>query len=64
MTDFSIAEAISKTYLNRDVITASQTCGCYRCRRLFSPSDIVLWADSNDPNDDDPGALRGQQDQY
>lgn len=58
------AEAISHSYLNRDEIIGSETCGCYRCLAQFSTSEITLWADSVDPDDDDPGALRGNDDKF
>jgi hypothetical protein len=58
MTDVSPAQAVARTYMNRADISASVRCGCYSCLRLFEPSEIRLWADSTDPGDHDPGALR------
>lgn len=60
----SAAEGIARTYLNRDEVEASDVCGCYRCVRLFAPTEVTLWADSNDPNDEDPGALREANDKF
>jgi hypothetical protein len=52
------AEAIARTYMNREEIERSDECGCYRCLATFRPQDIALWSDSTDPEDEDPGALR------
>ena len=52
------AEAVSRTYMNRAEIERSEVCGCYRCAAIFPPSEITLWSDSMDPQDEEPGALR------
>jgi hypothetical protein len=58
------AQSIACTYMNRDSVEVSRLCGCYSCLRSFSPVMITLWADSTDPKDDDPGALRSDEDAF
>jgi hypothetical protein len=58
------AEAIARTFSNRAEIERSETCGCYNCRAIFKPSEIALWSDSEDPEDEDPGALRDNNARY
>ena len=58
------AEAIARTFANRAEIERSETCGCYNCQAIFRPSEVTLWSDSQDPDDDDPGALRDDNSRY
>ena len=58
------AVAVAHTYMNRAEVEGSDVCGCYRCAAIFAPSAVRLWADSTDPKDDDPGALRDSSDKF
>ena len=58
------AELVAMSFRNRPEIEASTFCGCFHCLRFFEPRDVVLWTDSVDPNDDDPGALRSDDERY
>jgi hypothetical protein len=59
-----LSTAISHSYQNRDEIQRSEQCGCFHCLARFTPSEISLWTDSIDPDDDDSGALRSDSDRY
>lgn len=52
------AQAVAHSYRNRLEVERSESCACFHCFARFSPTDICLWKDSDDPNDEDPGALR------
>ena len=58
------AEAAACSYMNRAEINQSKHCGCFRCFAQFEPTAVTLWSDATDPNDDDPGALRSDDDQF
>ena len=58
------AQAVAHSYMNRAEVEQSSLCGCYQCLATFPPSDVVLWSDSTDPNDEDPGALRPDASRY
>ena len=53
-----IAQALPHTVNNRDEVLRSEFCACFYCLARFPPSEIYLWSDSDDPEDEDPGALR------
>lgn len=48
----SIAEAVAHSYWNRVEVKASDRCACFHCLARFSPSEIKIWRDSEDPNYD------------
>jgi hypothetical protein len=54
----NIAKVVARSYLNRKEVENSKECGCFYCLAVFSPSDIVLWSDSENRRDEDPGGLR------
>ena len=54
----SPSHAITHSFQNRAEVERSESCACFYCYARFAPSDIRLWTDSEDPNDDDSGALR------
>ena len=37
--------AYDKTFINEKKISTSKKCGCFNCKRVFSPEDISLWID-------------------
>jgi len=41
--------AHKKSLFNRAEIEASQQCGCFYCKKIFGPDQIVNWADPNKP---------------
>jgi hypothetical protein len=52
------AQLVSHSYMNRAEVEQSAVCGCFNCIATYAPAEVVLWADSTDPSDEDPGALR------
>jgi len=54
----SPARAVTHSFQNRAEVERSEQCACFHCYARFAPADIRLWADSEDPGDEDPGALR------
>src|SRR5436305_1938874 len=40
------------------------TCACFHCFARFAPNEVRLWSDSDDPRDDDSGALGPDTDQF
>ena len=54
----SPSQAVAHSFQNRAEVERSQTCACFHCYARFAPTDIRLWTDSDDPNDEDPSALR------
>ena len=52
-----ISKAISHAYLNRPEILQSTECGCFYCGAHLS-KDELLWTDCNDPDEEEPGAVR------
>ena len=59
-----ISELLTHSYLNRDEIERSDMCTCFHCFSKFRSNKIVLWTDSDDPKDDDPGAARSDDEGY
>lgn len=59
-----ISELIEHSYLNRKEVERSNLCACFHCLARFSPSEIVLWTDSDDPDDEDPGSVRFDSEGY
>ena len=57
MIAISFSEAIAHTYLNRAEVLASDRCGCFYCCKLAA-KDSLLWTDCNDPDEEEPGAVR------
>ena len=57
-TPISPAHAVAHSFRNRAEVERSESCACFHCYARFAPTDICLWMDSDDPNDEDPGALR------
>ena len=53
----SASAAIAHSYLNRAEVLDSDVCGCFYCCKLV-PKEDLLWTDSNDPEDEEPGAVR------
>ena len=54
----SPSHALTHSFQNRAEVERSESCACFHCYARFAPTDIRLWTDSDDPNDEDPGALR------
>jgi len=63
-TQFTPSQAVDHSFENRAELERSESCACFNCFAKFSPSEIRLWTDSDDPNDEDPGALRADSDQH
>ena len=63
-TQFTPSQAVAHSFENRAELERSESCACFNCFAKFSPSEIRLWTDSDDPNDEDPGALRADSDQH
>jgi hypothetical protein len=57
-TPLGPAEAIAHSYRNRNEIEQSEVCACFHCFARFAPIEIRLWTHSDNPDDDDPGAVR------
>jgi hypothetical protein len=34
---------------HRDEIEASESCGCFYCLEIYSPSEIIDWVEESDP---------------
>jgi hypothetical protein len=60
----SLAHAIAHSYQNRAEVERSESCACFWCYARFKPSEITLWSDSIDPDDEDPGRLRPDSDRF
>ena len=58
MNNLSAVQAVAHSYMNRDEIERSELCGCFSCLAQFLSSDIYLWSDSIDEEDEEPGAIR------
>ena len=54
----SLSHAVTHSFDNRAEVERSDSCVCFHCYARFAPADIRLWTHSDDPNDEDPGALR------
>jgi hypothetical protein len=52
-----ISELVTHSFENRAEIETSTKCGCFYCFKIFKPSEIEYWSDSDDPKDEDPGGL-------
>src|SRR5262245_35128668 len=63
-TPVSPSHAVAHSFQNRAEVERSESCACFHCYARFSPADIRLWTDSDDPNDEDPGALRDDTDRF
>ena len=37
---------------NRKIVESAQSCGCYHCLKVFSPSEIKEYTDTDDKLDD------------
>jgi hypothetical protein len=48
----SLATAVTHSYRNRAEVKASHTCACFHCLAKFSPDQIKIWRDSDDPDYD------------
>jgi hypothetical protein len=57
MSNISASEAIAHSYLNRIEVLNSDLCGCFYCCELV-PKKGLLWTDCNDPDEEEPGAVR------
>ncbi|MFD1711384.1 cytoplasmic protein [Ottowia sp. GY511] len=53
-----LSRAVAHSCRNRDEVMRSDACACFHCFVRFEAHAIRLWTDSEDPRDDDPGALR------
>ena len=62
--NMSTAEVVARSYLNRKEIESSELCGCFYCLSVFPPNDIMLWSDSEDLRDEDPGGMRSDSEPY
>jgi hypothetical protein len=60
----SLAHAIGHSYQNRFEVERSESCACFWCYARFSPSEIELWSDSIDIDDEDPGRVRPDTDRF
>jgi hypothetical protein len=60
----SPSHAVAHSFQNRAEVERSESCACFHCFARFAPSDIRLWSDSEDPDDEDPGALRDDTGQF
>lgn len=58
MSDISPAHVIAHSFCNRLEVERSDSCACFYCYARFSPTEITLWRDSDDPDDEDPGGCR------
>jgi hypothetical protein len=54
----SLNKAVAHSFKNRAEVERSEACACFHCFARFTPGEIRLWADSDDHEDEDPGALR------
>src|SRR5688500_6759925 len=54
----TLAPALTHSVGNRAEVERSESCACFHCYARFAPSEIRLWSDSNDPDDEDPGGVR------
>jgi len=59
-----ISELLTHSFQNREEIKVSISCGCFHCFCIFTPSEIKYWSDSDDPEDEYPGALRTDSETY
>ena len=57
-------QLVAKSFNNRSDIEASSVCGCFYCFKIFPPTAITFWADSEHPDDEDPGALRSDEEGF
>jgi hypothetical protein len=63
-TPKSPSNAVAHSFQNRAEVERSESCACFHCFARFAPSEIRLWTDSDDPSDEDPGALRPDTDTF
>jgi hypothetical protein len=54
----SLSQAVAHSFDNRSELQQSDLCACFHCYARFAPSEVRLWAYSDHPDDEDPGALR------
>ena len=59
-----ISEIVTHSFTNRDEIERSSKCACFHCFSKFEASDIEYWSDSDDPEDEDPGGLRSDDEGF
>ena len=59
-----LSHAVARSYQNRAEVERSDSCACSNCYAQFHPSEVVLWSDSVDDDDEDPGRLRPDTDRY
>ncbi len=63
-TPVSPSHAVAHSFRNRAEVERSQSCACFHCFARFAQTEIRLWTDSTDPDDEDPGALRPDTDRF
>jgi len=49
---------VAHSFQNRAEVECNDSCACFHCYARVAPTDIRLWKDSDDLNDEDSGALR------
>jgi len=54
MSPVSPSHAVAHSFQNRAEVERSESCACFHYYAPFTPKDIGLWTDSDDPNDEDP----------
>ena len=60
----SLSHAVARSYQNRAEVERSDFCACFNCYARFHLSEIQLWSDSIDIDDEDPGRLRPDSDRF
>jgi len=47
-SDAELEEAHRHSMCHRAEVLSSESCGCFHCRRIFSPSEIKEWVDKDE----------------